>query len=346
MKPVQQFLLVFLTALGTTLILTPVVGRLALRYGFMDVPTKPKHVHRQPTPRLGGVSIYAAFLVAVGLTAGLPRDDVKEWARVLGVLLGLTLLMLMGVLDDRRELPPVAQLVVLLLASGLVILAGVPLIGAINNPLGWPIDFPLWFSALFTLFWLTGMTVTVNWLDGLDGLASGITFIASVILFFHTAFRQVPPQPSIALLPAALAGCALGFLPYNFHPARIFLGSSGAYFLGFALANLSIIGGAKVATALLVLGVPILDVAWQIVVRMRQRRSPFLGDRGHLHHRLYDLGLSQRRVVLVYYGLCGAFGLLALVLPSPIYKLYALVSMGLIAAVVLWLVAHQSAGPQ
>lgn len=341
--PAQLFLWVFLATLGITLALTPVVGRLASRYGFVDVPTKPKHVHRQPTPRLGGVSLYLAFLVGVGLTAGLPRDDVREWPRILGVLAGLTLVVLMGVVDDRRELTPAPQLAVLVLAAILVTLAGVPLIDGLNNPLGRPLDFPLWFSVLFTLFWLTGMTVTVNWLDGLDGLAPGITFIASAILFFHTAFRQVPPQPSIALLPAALAGCALGFLPYNFHPARIFLGSSGAYFLGFALANLSIIGGAKVATALLVLGVPILDVAWQIVARVRQRRSPFLGDRGHLHHRLYDMGLSQRRVVLLYYALCGAFGLLALVLPSPIYKLYALIAMGGIAAVVLWLAARRSA---
>jgi len=186
------------------------------------------------------------------------------------------------------------------------------------------------------------MMVTVNWLDGLVGLAAVVTFIASAILFVHTAFRQMPPQPSIALLPAALAGCALGFLPFNFHPARVFLGSSGAYFLGFALGTLAIIGGAKMATTLLVLGVPILDVAWRIISRVRRGRAPWLSDREHLHHRLYDMGLSQRRVVLVYYALCGAFGLLALVLPSPIYKLYALIAMGLIAVGVLWLATRQS----
>jgi UDP-GlcNAc:undecaprenyl-phosphate GlcNAc-1-phosphate transferase len=214
-------------------------------------------------------------------------------------------------------------------------------IDQITNPLGTPIDFPRWFAVLFTLFWLVGMSITVNWLDGLDGLATGVTFIASVILFVHTAFRQQPPQPTIALLPIALAGCALGFLPFNYHPARIFLGSSGAYFLGFTLACLSIIGGAKVATALLVLGIPILDVAWQIVARLRRGTSPFLADRGHLHQRLYDLNLSQRTVVWLYWGLCAAFGLLALVLNSPIYKLAALVAMALIMVVVLAWVARQ-----
>jgi UDP-GlcNAc:undecaprenyl-phosphate GlcNAc-1-phosphate transferase len=339
----MSFFIPFLIALGLTLGLTPLFGRLARRFGFVDVPGKPRHVHHQPVPRLG-VSLYLAFVAALAVTLAVPRTDPHEWTRLAGMLVGLTLVELMGLIDDRRELGPPGQLGTLLVASAIVIAADVH-IDQITNPLGTPIDFPAWFALPFTIFWLMGMSVTVNWLDGLDGLAAGVTLIASAILFVHTAFRQQPPQPTIAMLPAALAGCALGFLSFNRHPARIFLGSSGAYFLGFALACLSIIGGAKVATALLVLGIPVLDVAWQIVARLRRGASPFLADRGHLHHRLYDLGLSQQTVVWLYWGLCAAFGLLALVLTSPVYKLAALVVMGLIAGAVLaWVARRPPAG--
>jgi UDP-GlcNAc:undecaprenyl-phosphate GlcNAc-1-phosphate transferase len=190
----------------------------------------------------------------------------------------------------------------------------------------------------FTLFWIMGMMNTVNWLDGLDGLAGGVAVIASVLLFAHS-YRL--GQYSVALLPLSLAGCALGFLPFNFHPARVFMGTSGALFLGFALGTMAIIGGAKMATALLVMGIPILDVGWQIINRLRLGRSPFLADRGHLHHRLLDLGLSQRRVVLLFYSLCAAFGALALILSSGFQKLLALLIMGAFALVGLVALARR-----
>ncbi len=338
--PTQGFLLVFVTALGLTLLLTPAAVRIAARYGFVDVPGKPKHVHQRPTPRLGGPALYVAFVMAIAVSLLFPRTDPREFIRLAGVIVGATFMFLLGVYDDRWELPAIPQIGAMVVAAAIAVAFDM-VIREVNSPLGGPIALGL-LAVPFTLFWLVGMMVTVNWLDGLDGLAAGVTFIASAILFVHTAFRQVPPQPSIALLPAALAGCTLGFLPFNFHPARVFLGSSGAYFLGFALGTLAIIGGAKMATTLLVLGVPILDVAWRIISRVHQGRAPWLSDREHLHHRLYDMGLSQRRVVLVYYALCGAFGLLALVLPLPIYKLYALIAMGLIAVGVLWMAARHS----
>ncbi len=335
----MTFFVAFLTAFGLTLGLTPLFGRLARRAGFLDVPSKPKHIHRQPIPRLG-VSLYLAFVAAVAISSLVPRPDPQEWPRIVAMLAGITLVELMGLVDDRWELGPPGQFVALLAAAMIVVAADIR-IDEITNPLGTPFYFPLWVALPFTLFWLVGMSITVNWLDGLDGLAAGVTLVASLILFVHTAFRQQPPQPTIALLPAALAGCALGFLPFNHHPARMFLGSSGAYFLGFTLACLSIIGGAKVATALLVLGIPVLDVAWQIVTRLRRGTSPFLADRGHLHHRLYDMNLSQRRVVWLYWGWCAAFGGLGLVLTSRVYKLAALVVMGLITAAVLAWVARR-----
>ncbi|MCL5951548.1 MAG: undecaprenyl/decaprenyl-phosphate alpha-N-acetylglucosaminyl 1-phosphate transferase, partial [Chloroflexi bacterium] len=185
---------------------------------------------------------------------------------------------------------------------------------------------------LFTLFWIVGMMNTVNWLDGVDGLAGGVVAIAGIVLIVHT-FRY--EQYSIALLPLALVGSVLGFLVFNFYPARIFMGSAGALVLGFVLGVLSIIGAARVAFALLVLGIPILDVAWLIVSRLRAGKSPFIADRSHLHHRLLDHGLSPRAIVLLYYGFSAVSGLLALTLPLGLYKLIALVIIGLGALLLL-----------
>ncbi len=333
------FLLTFATAFLGSLLLTPSVARLARRFGFVDVPHEPKHVHQAPVPRLGGVALLFPFVAAVGLSLLLPveRQDPLELHRVVGLLIGSAIVFGLGVYDDIKELGPVPQFAVQLLAAGVATYCGIT-IEQIANPFGGIIAFSLPVTLAFTLFWLLGMMNTVNWLDGLDGLAGGVAVIASVLLFAHS-YRL--GQYSIALLPLALAGCALGFLPFNFYPAKVFMGTSGSIFLGFALGTLAIIGGAKMATALLVLGLPILDVAWQIINRLRLRRSPFLGDRGHLHHRLLDLGLSQRRVVLLFYLLCAAFGALALILGSGLQKLLVLLGMGAVALVVLVLLARR-----
>jgi UDP-GlcNAc:undecaprenyl-phosphate GlcNAc-1-phosphate transferase len=170
---------------------------------------------------------------------------------------------------------------------------------------------------------------TVNWLDGLDGLASGVAFIAGVMLFINSAFRVEPAQTSVSLLHLALMGATLGFLLFNFNPARIFLGG-GAPLLGYLLGTLSIIGGAKMATILLVMGLPLLDATWQIFNRLRKGKLPFTGDRGHLHFRLLDQGFSQRQIVLGYYLFCTLFGILTLVTSSRMFKFIALSVMGLI----------------
>jgi UDP-GlcNAc:undecaprenyl-phosphate GlcNAc-1-phosphate transferase len=334
------FALTFFVAFSGSLLLTPVASRLARRFGFVDVPREPKHVHRVPVPRLGGIALFFPFLAAVALSLILPveRQDPLELHRLSGLVVGSAVVFGLGVYDDRRELGPVTQLVVQLVAAGIAVYFGVA-IGEIANPFGGMIVFPLAVTIAFTLFWLVGMMNTVNWLDGLDGLAGGVTVIVSVLLFAHS-YRL--GQHSVALLPLALAGCVLGFLPFNFFPAKIFMGTSGSAFLGFAVGTLAIIGGAKMATALLVLGIPILDVAWQIIHRLRLRRSPFLGDRGHLHHRLLDLGLSQRRVVLLFYLLCASFGALALVLGSGLQKLVVLLFMGLVALMALMLLARKT----
>jgi UDP-GlcNAc:undecaprenyl-phosphate GlcNAc-1-phosphate transferase len=339
MAKLGPFLLTFAIAFLGSLLLTPVVERVARRFGFVDVPGEPKHVHQVSVPRLGGVALFLPFLVAMAISLLLPieRKDPLELNRLAGLLVGSAIVFGLGAWDDRRELGPLPQLAVQFVAASVAIRCGI-VIAEIANPFGGMIELSLPVTVGFTLFWIMGMMNTVNWLDGLDGLAGGVAVIASVLLFAHS-YRL--GQYSVALLPLSLAGCALGFLPFNFHPARVFMGTSGALFLGFALGTMAIIGGAKMATALLVMGIPILDVGWQIINRLRLGRSPFLADRGHLHHRLLDLGLSQRRVVLLFYSLCAAFGALALILSSGFQKLLALLIMGALALVGLVALARR-----
>ncbi len=186
---------------------------------------------------------------------------------------------------------------------------------------------------VLTIFWFMGMINTVNWLDGLDGLAGGVAAIICLVLALHMIREG---QFSVALLPVALLGAALGFLPHNLR-GRVFMGSSGSYFLGWALAALGIIAGAKVATVLLVMGLPILDVAWLILYRWRHGSAPSQNGRDHLHYRLADLGFSERQIAIGYYVFCLGFGLLALGLGSRLFKLIALaVLAGAALAVIIW----------
>ncbi|MBI3914619.1 MAG: undecaprenyl/decaprenyl-phosphate alpha-N-acetylglucosaminyl 1-phosphate transferase [Chloroflexi bacterium] len=324
------FALVFFTALVVALWLTPVAIKLAARIGAMDQPA-PRRVHDAPTARLGGIPIFGAFSAAVGVSLFFPRTDPNELPRVAGLFIGTTFMFAVGLYDDRRELKALPQLGAQLIAASIAVGAGI-MIRELPNPFGAVIVLDDWFAVLFTLFWLMGMINTVNWLDGVDGLAAGVVILAAIVMFIHTFDLG---QNSIALLMVALIGALAGFLPHNFFPAKIFLGTAGALVLGFTLGALSIIGGAKVASALLVLLIPILDVAWQIVSRVRAGKSPFQADRGHLHHRLLGLGLSQRAIVWVYYAFTALFGLLALILPTGAYKLLALVVISAGAAMVL-----------
>lgn len=336
------FLLAFSLPLLVTLFLTPQVRRLALAFGFTDRPSP----RREPTlkPRLGGLAIYCGFLVGVLATFPLLGGrSAEEMRKLLGLIAGAAVVVGMGVLDDRRELSPTSQFALQLLAASLALASGVK-IDRITNPLGTPLsdsmfELPEYLALLATLFWLLGAMNTINFLDGLDGLAAGVTLIAALALFLHSFWLG---QYSIALLPMSLAGAALGFLPHNFYPAKITMGTSGAVFLGYALGNISIIGGTKAATVLLVLGLPLLDAAWIILSRLRRGGSPFHADRSHLHHRLMSLGLSHPQIVLLFYGLCALFGSLALLLSSRILKLYALVGMVLLLSGFLALITQRS----
>ncbi len=338
--------LIFLTSFLLTLFLTPLAARLGLRLNMADVPGG-RRQHATRIARTGGIAIFIGFVVGILLTQRLelPRTDPNEFTRVSGLLVGMLIVFLFGLLDDKFEFRPGLQFVVQFAAS-LVAIGSLIIIERFNNPLTnrQVIIVEPWQYVLLSLFWLMGMMNTVNWLDGLDGLAAGIAAIFSGILFLamlqDTATHD--PQLSLAPLPLALLGATLGFLPYNFHPARVFMGSSGSLILGFALGCLGIIGGAKMAAVLLVLAVPIIDVAWLIVSRIRRGKSPLQGGRDHLHFRLLDLGLSQRQIVVGYYLISILFGALALLIEARIYKLLALGTLGIVTVVVLSVVAKKS----
>ena len=300
--------------------LTPRVRRIVVRYRIVDRPGS-RRINVRPVPRSGGLAVAASFLV-VGGSFLLINDQahlisVPASLRPLDVaalLLGGAVAAGLGAMDDRFNLRARWQFLgQFALAAGAVTL-GIG-IDVINDPFspGLIIRFPGIIAIGFTIFWIMGMINSINWIDGLDGLSSGIAIIASVTLGLISLSTRVN-QPLIAVLCFVLAGALLGFLRWNFHPAKIFAGTSGVQFVGYTLAILSILGTAKVAVVLLVLGVPIIDTFWIIVRRLSQRRSPFKPDRQHIHHRLLDLGLSHRQTVLLIYGVCTTLAVLALTL--------------------------------
>lgn len=305
---------------------------------MVDRP-RARHQHSRPVPRWGGLALVAGFLAAAGAVYWVaPPGNAQERLQLQGVLLGGFLAAAFGLLDDWRELPAWPQFG-MQFALAVLAIVHTDWLQVFTHPVtGTLVRLPEFLAVPVTVFWVMGMMNTINWLDGLDGLAAGVAAIAALLFAAHSyfAFGQV----TVALFALALAAACLGFLPWNFHPARIFMGTAGSAFLGYVLATLAILAPAKTATALLVLGIPILDVAWQIMTRLRAGRAPWLGDRGHLHHRLYDLGLGQRTVVLGYYAFCAGFGGLALVLPPGIYKVYALGVLGILTLGVLWIVSR------
>lgn len=322
------FIIVFALSLSITLILTPLADLLGKRFGIVARAggRRQSEGDKRRVSKLGGLAIYGGFTITI-LVAQLlpvPRFDPYEIVRLTGLLIGSTIMFVAGVIDDILELRALPQFLIQAAAAAVAIIFQI-FIEFVNNPItGSQTDaWPFIVTVTLSFFWLVGMMNTVNWLDGLDGLAGGVAFIAGVMLFVNSAFRIMPAQTSVSLLPLALMGASLGFVLHNFYPARIFMGG-GAPYLGFVLGSLSIIGGAKMATILLVMGLPLIDAVWQVFQRMRQGRNPMIGDRGHIHFRLQDMGFTPRQIVLVYYTFCALFGVLTLVTTSQLFKFLAL----------------------
>jgi UDP-GlcNAc:undecaprenyl-phosphate GlcNAc-1-phosphate transferase len=322
----------FLIALG----LTPLCGWVGRRLNIVAHPGG-RRQHRGVVSRLGGLGLALGFFGALVISRlmPIPTADPNELRRFWGLVIGSVLMVVIGFVDDRRELPAGTEYLGYLLAAAVAV-GSLLILERFNNPLtDQTVVLPALLYIPLTLFWVTGMIVTVNWLDGLDGLAAGVSAILALVLSIHMIRSQ---QLSVAPQALALLGASLGFLVFNISPARVFLGSNGAFFLGYAIAALGLMAGGRVATVLLVMGIPIADVAWTIVDRYRHGANPFRGDRRHLHFRLQDAGLSTRTIVFCYWGFCALCGAAALLLSSRIYKLVALGLLGgLTLALLLYL---------
>ncbi len=310
-------------AIGLSLAITPLIRSIAKRFRILDVPTSPRKIHKQPMPLLGGLSIFLSFsaCLAVYLFYGNINFSIVPLKFFAAILIGALTLILGGILDDKFDLPPKIQWLFPALASIIVVWSGIGVgIKEISNPFGNPISLNfsvlgIPFSAIFIWLWMMGMIFTTKILDGLDGLVAGITLIGGLTLFTLSLTQRIN-QPITATLAIILCGALAGYLVYAFHPASIFLGEGGSTLCGFFLGVLSVILGGKIATALLVMGIPILDVAWVIVRRVWYGKSPFSGDRKHLHHRLLDIGFSHKGAVLILYSITAIFGFAAVFLQS------------------------------
>jgi UDP-GlcNAc:undecaprenyl-phosphate GlcNAc-1-phosphate transferase len=336
-----SFIIIFLIALLVSFSLTPAASRLSEIWGVEAEPGGRRR-HKTPVPKLGGLPVTIAYLAGIAAIYLIMPPTGDDALRLRGVVIGTLVVFAGGIIDDFKELPPWAQFIIQLAGAGIAI-GHIVFIEVFTNPISGD---PVWLEAfplilVITIIWIVGVINTVNWLDGLDGLAAGVGTIAAMLFAWHS-YRL--GQGAVAAFPLALAGALIGFLPYNFAPARIFLGSAGAYVLGYNLATLAILSPAKIATALLVLAVPILDGIWRVTDRVRIGRSPFYGDRGHLHFRLADEKVPTRAIVVSYYIISLAFGLVA-IFATGLAKLIILAILGvLVLFFLMWLSFRRGAG--
>ena len=294
---------------------TPLVKKLAFKIGAVDVPKDNRRMHKKPIPRLGGLAIIFGFIVAVlCFNDGYTRQ-------LIAMLVGAFIIAAMGVVDDCKELGAKLKFVIQIIAALVVIYGGDIRINIFTHPnifsehQYWVL--PEWFSVVVTVIWIVFITNAVNFIDGLDGLAAGVSAIMSVSLVF-IAVRS--GEYAIALLGMALMGGCFGFLPFNFNPAKIFMGDTGSTFLGFMLATMSVQGMFKsyaiisFAVPLIILGLPLFDALFAMARRILTGKSPMVADRGHLHHRLIDMGFSQKQTVFILYAISGVLGITAVLL--------------------------------
>lgn len=313
----------FLLALGFAVLFVFLIRRFSARHSLFGLTAAEdgRRIHAAKISRLGGIALILAFLSAIFLSG----DIVIEKSH-LGLIFASLLLLFCGILDDLKNLKAKYQFAFQALAALILIGAGVR-VDYLTNPFGGAVRLDQWqicsdagtclsvFGSLFVFIWLVGMMNVTNWLDGIDGLASGVGLIGSVILFL-LSLNPAVNQPPLGILAAALAGALIGFLVFNFHPAKVFLGTSGSIFLGFMLGSLAIFSGGKIATALLIMGLPILDAGWVIWQRLKSGSSVFAPDKRHLHHKLLELGFLQNQIAVFFALTSAAFGIAALFLQT------------------------------
>ncbi len=335
--PIYLYISGFALAAVASTILTPFVVRLAHHVGMID-DVGDRRMHEVPKPRIGGIAVFFGFAFALFAVLGIalshvhgffpvdPHESLREQLRdqlaaahnLVGLLFGSMLILGVGLWDDIMGMRPRYKFAAQIVVAGISMIYGF-LISGIQNPITHQyVDFPLWFSVPVTLLWYLGMLNAINFIDGLDGLLSGFTAISCIFLF---AIAMTKDNPVVGLVVITLAGAALGFLPYNFNPARIILGDTGSLFIGYVFATVAIMGTSKTAIAvgliapLVVLALPILDTAAAIYRRARSGKKITQADRGHFHHQLiFRYGLNVRQAVLLIYAICIVLGAVALFL--------------------------------
>ena len=311
---IAYVMLALLVALVVSFLMTPVVKTFAYKVGAIDVPKDARRMHKVPIPRLGGLAIFIGFIVSILLF-------VKITPEMKSILLGAVIIVVLGVVDDIMALPALLKFVVQIVAALIPALSGVQII-AFSNPnifsdnLYWVLGN---LSIPFTVLWIVAITNSVNLIDGLDGLANGVSAISATTML---VIALVGGQSQVAIVLAALVGACVGFMPYNMNPAKMFMGDTGATFLGYILATMSIQGLFKYYAVIsfvvpfLILGLPIFDTSFAFIRRIAHGQSPMHADRSHIHHRLIDMGLNQKQAVATLYVISAILGLSAVVLTT------------------------------
>ena len=324
-----QYVVPFVIALVVSYALTPSVKKLAIKIGAVDRPNARK-VHTHVIPRLGGLAIYIGFMAAVLFCVPLQHE-------LVGMLLGCTAIVAVGIWDDICNIPAKGKLVGQILAACIPVAFGIQ-IEWLTNPFGDIIVLPEIIAIPVTIFWIIGFTNTVNLIDGLDGLAAGVAFIASISMFL-LAYNLNQFLPALVIV--SMAGAALGFLQYNFNPAKIFMGDTGSMLLGYTLSVAAVLGLVKTAATvalvvpIIALGRPILDTTFAIIRRKMSGVPIFQPDKGHLHHRLLALGMTQKQAVLIMYFVSMILGIVALFVANVSYKT-GIVTVLVVLAVIIY----------
>lgn len=315
MDMVYVNMIAFVAATVLAFIGTPLVKKLAVRIGAVDKPNHRK-VHTRLMPRLGGLAIYLAFVLGVAIVY--PFYSFEHFPAVYGLLIGGTIIVIVGAFDDKYELSAKVKLLGQIIAAAVVVILFDLRIDFVNLPFGDVLAWENleWISIVITMLWIVGVTNAVNLIDGLDGLAAGVSAIATATMMVIAIMMGNIP---VVLLSALLLGSTLGFLIFNFHPAKIFMGDTGALFLGFTLSTLSVLGFKSVTLVsfiipLMILGVPLSDTFFAIIRRIVNKKPISVADKSHLHHCLHlQLGFSHRKTVLIIYGIAAMFGGFAII---------------------------------
>jgi UDP-GlcNAc:undecaprenyl-phosphate GlcNAc-1-phosphate transferase len=345
MNMIYEYIISFAVAFIVSFSATPIVRKIAIKLKAIDVPKDNRRLHKKPIALMGGLAIVCGFILSVLFTilsSLLTKNQwMESWPDLIGLLVGIAIIVLIGAIDDIKPLSAKTRLFFQLIAALAVMFISDTRIERITNPFS-PVgvtELSPYISYPLTILWIIGITNALNLIDGLDGLAAGVASISSLSLFFVSILTPIV-GPFSSIITAALAGATLGFLPFNFNPAKIFMGSTGAYFLGFTLAVVSIEGMFKSYTAIsiaipiLALGLPLFDTVFAIFRRLLNGKPVMAADRGHLHHKLMDMGLSQKQSVIILYIASAALGLCAIVLTDK-GALSAIILLILVSAFII-----------